>query len=72
MAIYSRLSIQNFENWWFLIKKSKRIAQLIKEQDDIDKIILYAKDLSKTNYEFLSKKREDAGTGCWMLFKYYG
>ena len=35
---------------------------LIKEQDDIDKIYLYAKDLSKPKYEFLIKKREDAGT----------
>ena len=27
----------------------------------IDKIYLYAKDLSKTKYQFLIKKREDAG-----------
>ena len=30
-------------------------------QDDIDKIYLYAKDLSKPKYEFLIKKREDVG-----------
>ena len=35
---------------------------LIKEQDDIDKIYLYAKDLSELEYGFLIKKREDAGT----------
>ena len=31
------------------------------KQDDIDKIFLYAKDLSEPKYEFLIKKREDAG-----------
>ena len=34
---------------------------MIKEQDNIDKIYLYAKDLSETKYEFLFKKREDVG-----------
>ena len=38
------------------------MPNLIKEQDDIDKIYLYAKDLSEPKYEFLIKKREDAGT----------
>ena len=33
----------------------------MKEQSDIDKIYLYAKDLSEPKYEFLIKKREDAG-----------
>ena len=37
------------------------MLNLIKEQDDIDKICLYAKDLSKPKYEYLIKKREDAG-----------
>ena len=37
------------------------MLNLIKEQDDIDKICLYAKDLSKPRYEYLIKKREDAG-----------
>ena len=32
------------------------------EQDDIDKIYLYAKYLSKLKYEFLIKKCKDAGT----------
>ena len=35
---------------------------LIKEQDDIDKIYLYAKDLNESMYEFLIKKRTNAGT----------
>ena len=38
------------------------MLNLIKEQDDIEKIYLYAKDLSELKYEFLIKKHEDAGT----------
>ena len=41
--------------------KTNALLNLIKEQDDIDKIYLYAKDLSETKYEFLFKKREDVG-----------
>ena len=37
------------------------LLNLIKEQDDIDKIYLYAKDLSQTKYAFLIKKCKDAG-----------
>ena len=37
------------------------MLNLIKEQDDIDKIYLYAKDLSELKYEFSIKKREDTG-----------
>ena len=40
---------------------TKALLNLIKEQDDIDKIYLYAKDLSEPKYEFLIKKREAAG-----------
>ena len=43
-------------------RKTKALLNLIKEQDDIDKIYLYAKDLSEPKYEFLIKKCEDAGT----------
>ena len=39
--------------------KTNALLNLIKEQDDIDKIYLYAKDLSESKYEFLIKKRED-------------
>ena len=42
--------------------KTNALLNLIKEQDDIDKMYLYAKDLSEPKYEFLIKKREDAGT----------
>ena len=39
------------------------MLNLIKEQDYhvTDKICLYARDLSETKYEYLIKKREDAG-----------
>ena len=35
--------------------KTKALLNLIKEQDDIDKIYLYAKDLSKASMSFRSK-----------------
>ena len=41
--------------------KTNALLNLIKEQDDIDKMYLYAKDLSEPKYEFLIKKREYAG-----------
>ena len=41
--------------------KTNALLNLIKEQDDIDKMYLYAKDLSEPKYEFLIKKREDVG-----------
>ena len=39
--------------------KTNALLNLIKEHDDIDKIYLYAKDLSETKYGFLIKKHED-------------
>ena len=42
--------------------KTNTLLNLIKEQDSIDKIYLYAKDLSEPKYEFLTKKRENVGT----------
>ena len=41
--------------------KTNTLLNLIKEQDDIDKIYLYAKDLSESKYDFFIKKRKDAG-----------
>ena len=41
--------------------KTNALLDLIKEQDDINKIYLYAKDLSEPKYEFFIKKHEDAG-----------
>ena len=40
-------------------RKTNALINLIKEQDDIDKIYLYAKDLSESKYEYLIKKHED-------------
>ena len=42
--------------------KTNTLLNLTKEQGDIDKISLYAKDLSKPKYEFLIKKHKNAGT----------
>ena len=41
--------------------KTNVLISLINEQNDIDKIYLYARDLSEPKYEYLIKKREDAG-----------
>ena len=40
--------------------KTNALLNLITEQDNIDKIYLYAKHLSEPKYECLNKKREDA------------
>ena len=41
--------------------KTNALLNWIKEQDDIDNIYLYAKDLSEPKHEFLIKKHNDAG-----------
>ena len=41
--------------------KTNALLNLIKEQENIDKIYLYAKDLSEPKCECLIKKHEDAG-----------
>ena len=41
--------------------KTNTLLNLINEQKDIDKISLYAKDLSESRYEYLIKNRENAG-----------
>ena len=40
--------------------KRNALINLINEQNHIDKIYLYARDLSEPKYEYLVKKREDA------------
>ena len=37
-------------------RKTNALLNLINEQDDIDKIYLYAKDLSEPKYNFLIKR----------------
>ena len=41
--------------------KTNALLNLINEQDDTDNIYLFAKDLNEPKYEFLIKKRENAG-----------
>ena len=41
--------------------KTNGLINLINEQDDIDKIYLYARDLSELKYEILIKNRENVG-----------
>ena len=41
--------------------KTNVLINLINEQNDIDKIYLYARDLSEPKYKYLIKKRENAG-----------
>ena len=51
MAIYLRSSVQNFDNWWFWIRKNKSLINLISEQSAINKIYLYARDLNDPKYK---------------------
>ena len=41
--------------------KTNALINLINEQNDIDKIYLYARDLNKPKYKILIKKHKDAG-----------
>ena len=41
--------------------KTNALLHLINEQKDIDKICLYAKDLSEPKYEYLIRNRENTG-----------
>ena len=41
--------------------KVNTLLNLINEQSNIDKIFLYAKEVRKPKYEYLIKKRENAG-----------
>ena len=43
------------------LEKTNALINLINNQNDIDKIYLYARDLSEPKYEYLIKKRDDAG-----------
>ena len=41
--------------------KTKTLLNLINEQNDVDKIYLYAKDLSERKYEILIENRQNVG-----------
>ena len=63
MVIYSRSPVQNFDNWGGSGSgKTNALLNLINDQNDIDKIYLYGKDLSEPKFEYLIKNRENAGT----------
>ena len=57
MAIYSRIIIIGGSG----TRKTNTLLNLINERRDIDKIYLYAKDLSDSKYEHLVSNRENAG-----------
>ena len=61
LAIYSRSSIQNINNWSFRIWKNKFIIKFNRNQPDIDKIYLYAKDPHESKYQYSINKREGVG-----------
>ena len=55
--------IQNANNWTIWIRKTNALLNLIQQDSDnlIDNIYLYAKNLNEPKYQFLIKKRENAG-----------
>ena len=59
--MYSRSSIQNTYCRWFRIRKTDALLNLINNQQDIDKIYLYAKDPYEAKYQYLINKREKVG-----------
>ena len=61
MVIYSRSSLQNTNNRRLEIWKANALLNLIINQQDIDKIYLYAKDPYEAKYQYLIKKREKVG-----------
>ena len=69
MAIYSRPSIQNVNNRSSGSGKTNALLNLLKNQPDIDKIYLYAKDPDKAKYQYLINKREGVGINHFKDFK---
>ena len=61
MAIYSRSSIQNIKIGGSGSVKTNLLLNLIKNQPDIDKMYLYAKDPYEAKYQYLINKREGVG-----------
>ena len=58
------MAIQNVNNWIIWIRKANALLNLIQKQDNdslIDKNYLYAKDLTEQKYQFLIRKRKEAG-----------
>ena len=61
MAIYTGSSAQLIKIDVSGSGKTNALINLINGQNDIDKMYLYARDLSEPKYEYLIEKREDAG-----------
>ena len=55
-----QIILTEFNNWRPGSGKTNTLLHLINEQKDIDKIYLYAKDLSESKYEYLIRNRETA------------
>ena len=58
------MAIQNVNNWTIRIRKDNPLLNLIQKQNNsnhIEKIYLYAKDLSEPKYQFLIENRVNAG-----------
>ena len=51
-------------------RKTNTLLNLINEQNDIDKIYLYARDLNESKYKILIKKRKDEGMKHLMMQMY--
>ena len=67
MTVYSRSYWQNGNNWRFWIRKNKSIAYNKRTSDSlIDKIYLYAKDLSELKYKFEWLKIIDLNDSKWF------
>ena len=60
MVIHPWSSVQNYDKGSGS-RKTNALLNSINEQDNIDKIYLYAKDLSEPKYEYLIKKCKDVG-----------
>ena len=58
MAVYSRSSIQNIDNRKLRMWKNKFIIKFNRNQPDIDKIYLYAKDPYESKYQYFINKTE--------------
>ena len=69
-SIANKNKTEDNEKWPYIPDYPYRML-IIGGSDDIDKIYLYAKDLSKPKYEFLIKKRGNAGSALilWMMFR---
>ena len=59
--MYSGSSIQNIHNRRLRVWKTNLLLNLIENQQDIDKIYLYAKDPYEAKYQYLINKRERVG-----------